>query len=409
MKIFITAVLMVNVLLFSLCSENRTPLQQEEAASEIAPVQQALTQSVNRFGFRLLQELEREQPDSNIFISPLSVSLALGMTLNGSAGETADAIRATLGFADLSREEVNRVYRQLVRRVLEADPEVDLRIANSIWYRLGLAVLDDFLRVCRDNYAARASGLDFSRPSAVDTLNRWVKNNTNGKITRILDRIDPRMVLILLNAVYFKGTWAYQFKKEKTAEAPFHRPDGSTVSVPMMKQRGEFAYLKTARFRAVQLPYGNGRFRMLILLPEAGHTPGEILGELTPENWQQWLGQFHPDTVQVEMPRFKLKYERKLNQALSELGMGVAFRPGADFSRMVRGGGIWIDEVRHKTFLEVNEEGTEAAAVTIVTFTRSLNHTTVFRVDRPFLFLIYEEETSAILFVGKVVNPDTGN
>ncbi len=406
MKSILFSLAILTLVFFSFCSGDRTPLSQEPGpSSTLRLAESQITQAANRFGFRLLQKLEAQQRDSNIFLSPLSVSLALGMTLNGANGETARAIRSTLGFPELNNEEINRVYRDLVAQLAEADPKIDLRIANSLWYRPGLAVLPDFLQTCRDYYAALVKELDFNQPGAADSLNRWVKESTGGKIEKITDRINPAVVVILLNAIYYKGTWTYQFDPEKTTTAPFYLENGETVTVPMMKLRTEIAHLENELFRAVQLPYGKGRFRMVIFLPASGRTIGEVLQEFIPENWHQWMSRFRSDTLQVEMPRFKLKYQQKLNRPLAELGMGLAFTPGADFSRLVQGGGIWIDEVRHKTFLEVNEEGSEAGAVTMVTFVRSAGGTRVFRVDHPFLLAIYEADTSAILFLGKVMNP----
>jgi len=348
----------------------------------------------------------RQQPDTNIFISPLSVSMALGMTANGAASSTLDSMRATLELAGLTEEESNAAYQSLIELLTEADPQVQFKIANSIWYRLGMTFKEDFYQRCRDYFDAVVHGLDFSDPAAADTINAWVEEHTNGLIDQIITpETLARAVMALINALYFKGAWTYEFDPDDTHEDQFTLLDGSQTTCQMMEQENDFLYQQTDYFQAVDLLYGNGLFSMTVLLPRSEIHVDSLVAMLTPENWQLWSSGFDTSSGLLQMPKFTLEYEIKLNDVLKALGMEVAFSPGADFTRMLASGGIWIDLVRHKTFVKVNEEGTEAAAVTIVVMTDSAGPHALLRVDRPFIFIIRERTSGALLFMGKIVEP----
>ena len=354
-----------------------------------------------RFGFKLLQDLRERDSGANIFISPLSISIALTMTYNGAVGETEHAMAEVLEIEGLDRDAVNHSNAALRNSLEDPDPKVEISIANSIWSRQGVEFNPDFLERNRVFFGAEVASLDFSAPEATEIINEWVNTNTNGKIEKIVDRISPQTLLFLINAIYFKGNWQDEFDKSQTRPGIFHLSDGNEKRVEMMRREGEYPYFRGENFEATSLPYGDGRLGMYIFLPNRDSNLNKFLGNLNAGNWGDWISQFQDRRHDMMLPRFKLEYEVSLNDTLEALGMGIAFGSGADFSGM--GPSLFISEVKHKTFVEVNEEGTEAAAVTAVVGVKSVP--SVFRVDRPFFFAIYDAETETILFMGTVTEP----
>ena len=354
-----------------------------------------------RFGFKLLHDLREREPGANIFISPLSISIALTMTYNGAVGETERAMAEVLEIDALDLSTINNSNKALRDSLENPDPKVQISIANSIWSRQGVEFNDDFLERNRVFFGAEIAALDFSSPQAAAVINDWVDTNTNGKIEKIVEEIGPEVVLFLINAIYFKGNWQDEFNKSRTRPSTFHLSNGSQKQVQMMRQEGEHPYFRGENFEATSLPYGDGRLGMYIFLPNPNSNLNKFLRNLNAENWEGWISQLQDRRQTMMLPRFKLEYEVSLNDTLETLGMGIAFDDGADFSGM--GPNLFISEVRHKTFVEVNEEGTEAAAVTGVTMLESVPP--AFRVDRPFFFAIYDAETETILFMGTVTEP----
>ena len=371
---------------------------------ELSQTERAVIEASNRFTFDLLKEVNRDEGGANVFISPLSASMALGMTLNGAEGTTFEAMRGTLGFEGLSRAEINRSFHDLIALLRDLDPLVTLGICNSIWYRLGFPVLEPFLETTREFFDAEVAGLDFNDPAAAEVINAWVREATRDKIDEIVDSpIETDIVMFLINAIYFNGTWTYEFDPEETREADFHRDDGTTVPIRLMAQTAELPYAWTDEYVAVDLPYGGGAFVMTVVVPTAGTGIDSLIESLDDERWERLLAELAKTEVEVHLPRFKLEYEKTLNDVLSALGMGIAFTPAADFSRMTPGGGVWISEVKQKSFVEVDEEGTEAAAATVVVV--ELSAGPALRADRPFLFAIRERFSGTLLFVGKLADP----
>ena len=356
-----------------------------------------------KFGFNLLTVLREGEPVENIFISPLSISIALTMTYNGAVGETERAMAEVLGIEALDRNAVNRSNATLRESLGNRGPKVEISIANSIWGRQGVVFNPDFLERNREFFEAEITALDFSAPQALERINGWVDTNTNGKIKKIVQTIHPRTLIFLINAIYFKGSWQEEFNKSKTREDIFFLSDGSEKRVPMMRREAAYPYFQGEHFEAASLPYSDGDVSMYIFLPNHDSNLNEFLGGLNAENWASWISQFsvvREDSSMI-LPRFKLEYEVKLNDTLKAMGMEIAFNSGADFSGM--GPSLFISEVRHKTFVEVNEEGTEAAAATVVVGIESAPP--IFRVDRPFFFAIYDNRTKTILFMGIVWEP----
>jgi len=372
-----------------------------------------VVESDNKFGLRLFREIVKQEKDSNVFISPLSVSMALGMTYNGAEGATEEAMRNVLELAGLTEQEINESYRSLIDLLTQLDPQVIFEIANSIWCREGFPVKEEFININRTYFDAEVAALDFNKPDASKTINGWVDEKTHGKITEIVsDPIDPETVMFLINAIYFKGAWTCEFDEEDTREDWFTLPDGSQIRCQMMRREDEFSYLENDLFQAIDLPYGNEKFSMTVFLPKPEVDIDSLISEFNQENWDSWLGSFASDSGKLYFPKFTLEYKIKLNDVLTALGMGIAFDGSrADFSGIAEVNplaNLYISKVLHKTFIEVNEEGTEAAAVTSVEVgITSIQppHGFVMRVDRPFVFAIRENHSQTVLFMGKIVEP----
>ncbi len=382
------------------CSTEEGPNVRDLTATE-----QNLVESANRFGFELFSEVVSQSDGGNVFISPLSVSLALGMTANGARNETEAAMHTTLGYSGLTAAEINEGYRGLIDYLVNLDPRVQMEIANSIWYRRGFEVLQEFIEVNRTFFDAVVRALDFADPGAADTINAWVADKTHGKIEEIVDSpIDDNTVMFLINAIYFKGTWTYQFDPADTTDETFHAPDDDKT-VKMMHMHGDLSYQQNADFQAVDLPYGHELFSMSVFLPAGGQSVDDLAAALTDENWAAWMEGFAVEEVELSMPRFELEYQQVLNDVLKALGMEVAFSGAADFTGISPAGDLFISRVKHKTYVKVNEEGTEAAAVTSVEMGNRAATPITMRVDRPFLFVIHDKHSKAMLFMGKILDP----
>jgi len=402
------ASIMLTLLLCSAvrCTRDFSTLPASSANLEFSPLEKSLVQSDNAFGIGLFREIAgTEEKNRNVFVSPLSVAMALGMTLNGAAGQTEASIRNTLGLDGLTRQEINQSFQTLMEKLYHLDPGLVLTIANSIWSRQDFAVEKAFADDSRLYFQAPVRSLDFSLPSAADVINAWVHENTRGKIEKIVDRIARTDILFLVNAIYFKGVWMLRFDKTLTQQKPFALPEGSPVSCDMMSLHADLSYWETAEFQAVNLHYGNESFGMAIFLPKGSGTVDNLISALTPSTAAEWMSRFAGSKGTLNIPKFTTRYETELSQVLSKLGMGIAFTGAADFSRIHREGGLQITRVLHKTFVQVDEEGTEAAAVTAVVLGRGAIDGFSMTVDRPFLFLIHEKRTGAILFIGKMANP----
>jgi serpin B len=332
--------------------------------------------------------------------------MALGMAMTGAAGTTYDEMRTTLGFGAAATEnEIGESYRSLITLLRGLDPGVDFRIANSIWYRSGFPVDAAFLDRGRSWFDARVSALDFGSPTAVPTINDWVGTATAGKIPTILDGIDDGQVMFLINAIYFKGSWRTRFDPSRTVAAPFHAAGGDQ-SARLMHREGTMRWLRTSDFEAIDLPYGNSAYSMTVVLPNPGRSVEEVAASLQGSAWSGWMAQFADAEIELALPRFTLAWDRLLIPDLQALGMRAAFVDGgADFSRMSPlGRQLFISLVKQKTFVDVNEEGTEAAAVTNVGISvTSLPLRRPFIVDRPFIFVLRERLSGTILFMGKIV------
>ena len=373
-----------------------------------------IAEADNRFGLRLFRQLDEDATTPNLFVSPLSLSMALGMTLNGAAGETRADIEQALGVEGLAADEINAVYRDFLDWLPALDRRVTFDIANSIWVDEGFPVEPAFLDVNRRFFDAEVAALDFRTPDAPRRINDWVSDETRGRIDRLIDGpIPEHVVMYLVNALYFLGDWRYRFDERATAPAPFTRADGSTVEVPMMRRdEVTLPFAAGDGFDALELPYGDSLFAMTLLVPHEAHALDALVARLTPELWAQTTAALTPRRFSgLELPKFRIESDFQLKPTLMALGMERPFLPGgADFSGInaARGRDLYITHIRQKTFVEVDEAGTEAAAATVVGI-GIVSLPVRFQVNRPFVFVIRERTTGAILFIGKMADPSAAS
>jgi len=372
-----------------------------------SPAEKQIIDASNEFAFNLFKEVNSSEADTNILVSPLSVSYALGMTYNGANGQTETDMAATLGFGSLTNDEINLSYQTLTEALTTLDPSVIFEIANSIWIRNGFPVEQDFIDVNQDFFDAEVASLNFDDDNSVDIINGWISDKTHEKIKDVLQPpISPAVIMYLINAIYFNGTWTYQFDPDNTFPGMFIQTKSRYVDCDYMEIREYFPSLITDDFSAVDLPYGNQDYGMTIFKPRHDKTLDDFLSLFNQENFTNWMAALIADTITVKLPKFKFGYGIELGDVLTALGMGIAFNPGlADFSGITPAVQLYISRVIHKTFIQVDERGTEAAAVTIVEIEYTSIQEEYFTFDRPFVFVIHEKNTGAILFIGKVTNP----
>ena len=396
------------LLIFTGCgqkaTENKLIFSEED-------VDQNVINHSNQFGFELLKQLKEDEGE-NIFISPLSISIALAMTVNGADGETKQAMLEAIGQQGVSVADINESYQALINIIQYSDPSVQLSIANSLWGREDKNFDEKFIEANETFYGAKLTSLDFQDPSASKTINNWVKEKTEGKIEDIVeDEIHPNTVLFLINAIYFKGDWMEPFNENRTREKPFYNANGTETDVLMMANDGSFHYFEKELFQAVRLPYGEGRMAMDVYLPHQG--VDSFLEQLSSEQWQEWSGSFQSKQGYLEMPRFTLEYEKSLVDVLKTLGMEIAFNENmANFSKMAEiPPNLYISEVLHKSFIEVNEKGTEAAAATSVEIREESAPMYDFQmeVNRPFVYVIHDTTTETVMFIGTLEDSLTLN
>jgi serpin B len=392
-------------------AKNGGEVKDAEKTGSETPMDNSIASNYTTFGIKLFSQIAREDAGKNVFISPVSIAFALAMVYNGASGKTKEAMARALELQGISIDDVNRNSASLKDMLEKADPKVQLRIANSLWSKKDITFKPDFVQRNREFYKAEVTELDFADPSAAGTINGWVSRNTEGKIEKIIDQIEPSSILFLINAIYFKGKWAAEFEKDATTEQPFTTGAGSRKQVQMMAQSGSYQYIENADFQAISLPYGDSRWNLHVFLPAGGKGLAELQKSLTGSSWTTWMQSFRKRKGEILLPRFKIEYEKELNDSLKALGMDVAFdQTSADFSGMIQSSQrAYISKVKHKTFVEVNEEGTEAAAATSagISITSAQRPSQPFRmvVDRPFLCAIRDSQTGAVLFIGTINEP----
>jgi len=363
----------------------------------------------NEFGVELFTKVALEE-NKNLMLSPLSASTALTMLLNGCGGDTYDQLKGTLKYPeDMSISEVNEVYNSLVNQLLKVDPKVKLALANAIFYRESFSVKTPFLNTMSSDFGALTEGLDFTLPSALTAINKWASDNTNGKIPKVLDEISPDAVMFLMNALYFKGDWSYQFDKSLTSNRPFYTAEGNSVNVSTMNGEVGSKVAIGINYKAIELPYGRTNFTMVVIVPN--ETLASFNTSFNAEMWNAITStldeQEEYGEMIVYMPKFKFSYEKVLNDQLQSMGMIDAFNSSLANLSGISDASIFVSFVKQNTFVEVDEKGTEAAAVTTigVELTSVPSQPRQFIIDKPFIFAIRERTTNALLFIGQIVNP----
>lgn len=361
----------------------------------------------NEFAFNLYRETLKEKGNENVFISPLSASIVLSMIYNGAEGETKEQLADILGVKGMSTEEMNQSNAALIESITNPGRNVHLSVANSLWANSNIPINPQYAKRVKEQYKAGVTNLDFNNPHVPSTINAWVRDKTAGKIDNIVSEINSGDVLLLVDAIYFNGEWTKKFDKKLTKDMEFHLLDGTTKMHPMMHQEGKYKFyggtFSPEGFSAVRLPYGKGRYSMYIFLPNYGSTLDQFYENLNRENWEKWMSGFTERDVNIFIPKFKLQPQIDLQTTLKACGVGMIFDPSdADLGGMCNSN-AWISEFKQKTFIEVNEEGTKAAAATHLRSTLSAGLRMV--IDHPFFLVIRDDASGLILFMGSVTNP----
>jgi serpin B len=392
------------LVLVLLCLAGYSLLRQEDRK-----IDTRIATAKTEFGFRLFGEVHRADPDHNVCVSPAGIEMALAMAYNGAAGDTRRAMASALGLEGVLLEDLNAA-QQSMKAVLEhPDRGVQFLIANSLWARRNILFEPAFIRRTQEFYQAEVRNLDLDAPNAMPTINTWVSRSTHGRITRVVDSPLPHdSAFYLINAVAFKAPWTHAFPSEGTREEDFALPDGAKKKWPIMRRTDEFSYLRGEGFQAVELPYAGGRLSMYVFLPDEDSSLTTFCLSLEPENWDWWLSLFDAEEGTVALPRFRIEYEALLMEPLKALGMGAIFGDAADFSAMSPERPAWINQIKHKTYAEVDESGSRAAPARsggVSGATRAHPDTFSMIVNRPFFFAIRDNMTGRLVFMGTVVDP----
>ncbi len=401
--IFLFLCIIIAASLLTACSDGLLS-HSHNSTFDSEKISAAAVEGKSTFAFDIFKQLNREDKNKSIFISPLSISTALTMTYQGAETTTKEAMAKTLGYADIDMETLNESYRNLIRYLKQLDDNLELNIGNSLWIREGESIKEDFIAVNKEIFETPVTSLDFSKPTAADQINEWISNATKKKIEKMVDSpIPPSVVMYLINAIYFRGDWTEQFDRESTFNTQFYSGDGRISEIMMMSRNGKVEYGQGDGFKAVRLPYGIGKMAMYCILPEETVSINDFIEGLDKDVWKTIKESIAEEKeVQLQLPRFKLEYGIKnLNEGLTALGMGEAFTGAADFSGICDG--IYINRVLHKAVIEVNENGSEAAAGTVVEmYKMNDSQPLAFIANRPFVFIITDDETNTILFMGKL-------
>ena len=411
-KIFriLAVVLIIVPMSFSSCNKTDEVLPDKPVPINLSDDQVSLIESGNSFAFDIFTKvLNSAREGENVMISPLSISYALSMTLNGADGATRDSIIETLRLNGITIDAINTSFKDLTDALLSVDKRVLMSIANSVWTEKDFIVKQSFIDILTEYYKAESKSFDINDSSAPAKINAWIEDKTNGLIKNMVDKLNDNAVMLLINAIYFKGKWSSQFDKAKTVPMPFYKAGGSSADVPMMKQETEFKVFEGDGFILAEFPYGQGNFVMDVILPESGNSLETTLASVNDASFTSWIAQMNKRKIDLSFPKFKYGFKKKLKDILTDMGMGIAFYEGADFSNISDQYDLLINEVTHQSFIETNEEGTEAAAATVVEIgvTSAPPSPLVLNLDHPFLYIIRETTTNSIIFMGRVSDPLT--
>lgn len=407
-RLFSAILPVIFALTYTSCNKNQDePVPLDPVDIELTADQVTMINTGNEFAFDIFKKITLNTEDSeNIIISPLSISTALSMTANGAQGETREDIMEALKLSGLSAEVLNESYRDLIKTLLSVDSRVAISVANSVWTREGFAAKKQFMDALINFYNATTGTFDPNDPQSVTEINTWISDNTNGLIRDMLDEIHPDAMMLLINAIYFKGQWNSRFDESQTVSETFYITGGTEVRVPMMKQKQRFRIHSGDGFLLAEFPYGQGNYVMDVILPDEVDGINNIISSLTNESFNQMIGGLHDAEIELSFPRFKYGFRTELNEILQLMGMDLPFSDAADFTG-ISDLPLKISRVLHEAFIETNEEGTEAAAVTVVEFvaTSIQPSTLVVKLDHPFMYIIRESSTNSVIFMGRVSDP----
>lgn len=386
------------------------PVEPPPAALELDGVDPRMVEGYTGFSFDVFRSLVEEDPGENVFFSGTSLAFALAMTYHGTEGETRREMARTLGVDAMDVDAFNASNAAWLSALVDDPGDTELAIANSVWARSGFPFQEEFLERNRTYYRALVEAVDFADPATVDRINDWVSEQTRGRIDQIIQEIDPLDIMFLINAVYFLGEWTTPFDEDGTAPGTFLLPGDRETRIPFMSRRDTLEYHAGSRYQSVRLPYGDdGRFAMYVFLPEPDSDLGAFYRDLDAGEWERRIARLQPTDLELQLPRFTLEYEKQLIPTLEGLGIQRAFDPGrSDFSPMTRArDDVYISEVLQRTFVQVNETGTEAAAVTSVRagVVSAPTHPRMI-VNRPFFFALRDDVTGTVLFQGQVTHPE---
>ncbi len=384
------------------CSQDN-PVDKHPERNITAADQKTIANS-NDFGYDLFKLVEKDNPGKNVFLSPLSVSFALGMTYNGASGSTREAFVNVLRLAGMDSIEVNDSYRNVSDILYSLDDKVKFSLANSIWYKQEYSFEKTFIDLNKKYFNAEVTALDFNSPDAAGIINKWVEENTGGKIKKLIESVSPEMIMYLINTIYFDAPWKYKFDKTKTIDGEFINSNGETINCKLMQNSGKFLCWRDQTVTALSLPYGNGSFRMLLLMPEGSIS--DYIAGLDNSDINAIDALLAERETDIVIPRFTMDFDVKLNDYLSAMGLSIAFDPNtADFYNMYKASDeLYISEVKHKSYVEVDEEGTVAAAATSVGIGNTATPPT-YVFNKPFVFLITDTKTNTVMFIGKLEKP----
>ena len=398
--------ILICIIIFQSCStaevDDVAPLKSFESVTK----GHQIVAANNDFAFSLFKEIAQAETENNFMISPVSASLALGMVYNGAAGETQEAFSNVFNYGNTTLEETNLVNQNIIDNLTYTASGTTFDIANSLWISNSFPVKETFLEANKTYYFAEVQNKNFEDPKTLKAINNWVSNKTNGKIPHVLNNVDPNTVLYAINALYFKSDWKFRFNPEDTKPQPFHLDNGTIKQVDMMSMEQDLKYSSNIMFSSVELPYKNDKYTMTLMLPHTNKTVDDMVAMMTIENWIEWKNNYHVQSLKITMPKFTFSYKKQLEDPLTNLGLGIAFSENADFSG-ISDTKTKISFVLQKTFIDVNEKGSEAAAVTAVGVgVTSVTGPKPFLLNRPFIFAITEKETGSICFMGKVGIPE---
>jgi serine protease inhibitor len=375
-------------------------------AKELISSVDKISSANNKVAFKFLSETLKTNNKENVIISPLSLSTILALTQNGAVGNTKGEMLKTLELQGLDDSTINESYRDIIAH-FNSLKGIETKIGDSIWIRKNADVKKELISVGKNYYEAEINEVDFTKKNTVDAVNKWVSGRTAGKINKMMDSFEDDTYMTLINTVYFKGKWNNPFTERGTTKQKFTSSDGSTKDVDMMKETMGIDYMKNTNFEAVRIPYEDQNFGMYVFLPNKDSSVDKLMNEMTMENWNKWINEFKKTQVQVSLPKFKIEFEEELNSMLKDFGMKDAFNGNANFSNITDKTDLYIDLVKQKSYIDVNEAGTEAASATAVvmkTVSAPLDPTQ-FTVDRPFIYAIADKKTGLIIFMGKVEKP----